>query len=293
MSCAHRDVSKDSLVTIAQVDTRASSRDAREYNSDRTPRSHHLILNLLSSLLYRRRITRLISRDYSSPMSALLDRFNAAESFALASVDAISVEDVRHQLQSHIAVDVMIEGLDQRFTDSIIAEGCATPRLFLERTLARLPPILGGADSAAMIAFDETPDRCQKHSSKGTLSVVLVFCFRIRLYYAARQVVAMFNLDSTRVRLRNVLRFATCRSLTDAAPRQPISYLPTRQARKPPTYYDAAIPAVNLECLPTTTHPDSLSAPLNYRLGFWRVQCAVLRRCTSLVRLTDESSPRV
>ena len=38
----------------------------------------------------------------------------------------------------------MIEGFDQRFTDSIITEGCATPRLFLERILARLPPTLGG-----------------------------------------------------------------------------------------------------------------------------------------------------
>ena len=193
VSCAHQDVRENSLVTIAQVDTRATSRDAREYISDRTPRSRHLILNLLSSLLYRHRITRLISRDYSFPMSALLDRFDAAEIIALASVDAISVEDARNQLQSHIAVDVMIEGFDQRFTDTIIAEGCATPRLFLERTLARLPPTLAGVDSAAMIACDETPVRCEKQSSKGTLSVALVFCFRIRSYYAARQVVAMFN----------------------------------------------------------------------------------------------------
>ena len=60
-------------------------------------------------------------------MSALLDRFDAAEIFVLASVDAISVEEARNQLQSHIAVDVMIEGLDQRFIDSITSESCATP----------------------------------------------------------------------------------------------------------------------------------------------------------------------
>ena len=72
-------------------------------------------------------------------MSALLNRFDAAEIFAFASVDAISVEDAQNQRQSHNAVDVMIEGFDQRFTDSIIAEGCATPRLFRKRTLARLP----------------------------------------------------------------------------------------------------------------------------------------------------------
>ena len=41
-----------------------------------------------------------------------------------------------------------------------MAEGCATPRLFLERTLARLPPTLGGVDFAAMIAFDELRIRC-------------------------------------------------------------------------------------------------------------------------------------
>ena len=64
-------------------------------------------------------------------MSALLDLFDAAGIFALGSVDAISVEDARNQLQSHRAVDMMIEGLDQRFTDSIIAEGCAIPRLYL------------------------------------------------------------------------------------------------------------------------------------------------------------------
>ena len=76
-------------------------------------------------------------------MSAPLDRFDAAEIFAAASVEAISVKDALRQLQSHIAVDVMIENLDQRFTDSIPFEGSATPRLFLERTVARLPPTLG------------------------------------------------------------------------------------------------------------------------------------------------------
>ena len=45
-------------------------------------------------------------------MSALLDRFNTAGIFALASVNAISVDDARNQLQSQIAFDVMIEGLD-------------------------------------------------------------------------------------------------------------------------------------------------------------------------------------
>ena len=124
-----------------------------------------MILNLPSSLLYRRRVSRLVSRDYSSSMSAPLDRFNAADIFALASVDAISVEDARNQLQSHSAVDVMIEGLDQRFTDSITSNSCATPRLFLERTLARLPPTLGGVYSAAMIACDKTLVRCKKQSS--------------------------------------------------------------------------------------------------------------------------------
>ena len=126
-------------------------------------------------------------------MSALRDRFDAAKIFGLTSVDAISVEVARNQLQSHIAVDVMIEGFDQRFIDLIMAEGCATPRLFLERTLARLPPTLGGVYYAAMIACDEIPVRCEKQSPDGTLSVALVFCFRVRSYYAARHVVTMFN----------------------------------------------------------------------------------------------------
>ena len=68
-------------------------------------------------------------------MFALLDRFDAAESLALSRVDAISVDDAQNQLQSHIEVDVMIEGFHQRFTDKIMAEGCATPRLFFERKI--------------------------------------------------------------------------------------------------------------------------------------------------------------
>ena len=44
-----------------------------------------------------------------------------------------------------------------------------------------------------MIACNETPVHCKKQPPEGTLSVALVFCFRVRSYYAARQVVAMFN----------------------------------------------------------------------------------------------------
>ena len=81
VSCAHRGIREYLLVTNAQVDTRATSRDAREYNSDRKPRNHYLILNLPSSLHYRRRISRLVSRDYLSPMSldsiaSMLPRFS-------------------------------------------------------------------------------------------------------------------------------------------------------------------------------------------------------------------------
>ena len=151
------------------------------------------MLNLSSLLLYRRCIARLISRDHSSPMSASLDRFDAAEIFAFTSVEAMFEEDVRNQLQSNGAVDVMIECFDLRFIDSIIAESCATPRLVLKRTLAKLQLTLGGVYSAAMIACDETLVRCEKKSPEGTLFIAFVFCFRIRTYYAARQVVAMFN----------------------------------------------------------------------------------------------------
>ena len=44
-----------------------------------------------------------------------------------------------------------------------------------------------------MIACDDTPVRCENQSTEGTLSVSPVFWFRIRTYYAARQVFAMFN----------------------------------------------------------------------------------------------------
>ena len=112
VSCAHRGVFEGSLANIAQLDKRATARDTQEYNSSRRPQTCDLILNVLSSLLYRRRISRLVSRYRSSPMSALLDRFDAVEIFALASFDAISEDDARNQLQSQIAFDVMIEGLD-------------------------------------------------------------------------------------------------------------------------------------------------------------------------------------
>ena len=74
-----------------------------------------------------------------------------------------------------------------------MTEDCATLCLFLERTLARLPPTLGGVYSAAMIACDKLPIRFEKQSPEGTLSVAFVFCFRVRSYYSARQVVSMFN----------------------------------------------------------------------------------------------------
>ena len=83
VSCAHRGVLEGFLAQIAQVDTRATARDAHEYNRSRTQRTRDLILNLPSSSFYRRRIFRLVSHDRSSPMSALLDRFDAAEMFAL------------------------------------------------------------------------------------------------------------------------------------------------------------------------------------------------------------------
>ena len=56
VSCAHRGVLEGSLAKIAQVDTCATERDAHEYNNNRTPRTRNLILNIPSSLLYRRRI---------------------------------------------------------------------------------------------------------------------------------------------------------------------------------------------------------------------------------------------
>ena len=45
-------------------------------------------------------------------MSSLINCIDVAEISAAASIDAISVEDARNQLQSYCAVDVMIEDLD-------------------------------------------------------------------------------------------------------------------------------------------------------------------------------------
>ena len=168
-------------------------------------------------------------------MSVLLDRIDAGEIFAAASVDAISLKEARNQLQSYSAVDRIIEGLDQRFTDAIAAEGCATPRLFLERTFARLPPTLGSVYSAEMIACDEAFVRCEKQSPEGTLSVALVFWFRARSYYAARQVFAMFNrrFDSRPIEEHFGLLRADPAQTASRLPLLPLILLPTRRARKP------------------------------------------------------------
>ena len=101
-------------------------------------------------------------------MSAPHDVFDAAEIFAVPTVDLISMEDARLQLQNHIGVDVIIEGLDQRFTDSITSQCCATSHLFLEQTLARLPATLGDVYSPAIIVCDKTTVRCEKQSSENT-----------------------------------------------------------------------------------------------------------------------------
>ena len=169
------------------------TRDVWEYKTSDTSLNRYLILNLSSSCFHRRRISKITLRVYSSSMNSLFDRFDAAEIIAATLVDAISVKNARSQLQSQIAVEVIGKDIDQRFTYSIAAEGCATFCKFLEGTLARLPLTLGCVYLAAMIACDETPVRCGKQSSEGTLSVGLVVCFCIRLYYAARQVFAMFN----------------------------------------------------------------------------------------------------
>ena len=66
VSCAHRGNREESLAKIAKDDTRATVRDAHEYNSSRTPRTRDLILRLPSSLLYRRRISRRLARSFVS-----------------------------------------------------------------------------------------------------------------------------------------------------------------------------------------------------------------------------------
>ena len=150
----------------------------------------------------------------------------------------------------------MIEGLDQRFTDSIIAEGCATPRLFLERTLARLPPTLGGVYFAAMIARDETPVCCDKQSPEGTQSVALVCCFAYARNTRRVKLSRCSPADSTRARSLNGSRSALCRSRRDVAsrlPLLPLSPLPTRRALRPPITLRRSNPSFKVR-LPALDH---------------------------------------
>ena len=147
------------------------------------------------------------------------------------------MEDARRQLQSHIAVDVMIEGLDQRLTDSITYEGCTS------NAHARLPPTLGGVYSAAMIACHERPVSCEKQSPEGALSVALVFCFRIPSYYAAHQVLAMFNrrFDSRPIAERPWVWYVSIPNKRSVAPAAAAAQSVTdaSSSQAPPTHYDA------------------------------------------------------
>ena len=77
--------------------------------------------------------------------------------------------------------------------------------------------------------------------------------------------------DVTRARSRNGSRSATCGSRTDEASRLPLlllSPLPTRRNRRPPSHYDAEIPAVKLECRLSTTDPDPLTDSSTPGLAF-------------------------
>ena len=101
--------------------------------------------------------------------------------------------------------------------------------------------------------------------------------------------------DSNRARSRNVSYFATCQFRTEAESSLhllSLSPLPRRLVCKPApphTHCNTAIPVVDYEYCPPTTNLDPISASLDSRLGFYRVQCAVFRRCTSLVHLADKS----
>ena len=175
----------------------------------------------------------------------------------------------------------MIEGINQRFTDSITSESCATFCLFLERTLARLPPTLGDVYSAAMIACNETSVRCEKQSSEGSLSVALVFCFRIRSYYAMRQVFAMFNRRFESLPVAK--RLSVCCANFAQTQRRACRYCRSVRYRGVeltnfPTHFDAAITNVQLECRLSTTDFDFLTALLDPRLGVRRIRCAVFWR---------------
>ena len=116
-----------------------------------TPQYCQLIFNLLSLLCYYRYISRLKLRHYLSLMVSMLNRVDAVEIIVAALVDAIFVKVARSKLKSHIAVDVLINGIDQFFIDLITSESCTIFRPFLESTLARLPPTLSGVYSVAMI----------------------------------------------------------------------------------------------------------------------------------------------
>ena len=60
MSCEHRFIQDDLLVTITQVDTSGKSQNKREYNIRDISQYHHIILNFPNLLLIRLSISRII-----------------------------------------------------------------------------------------------------------------------------------------------------------------------------------------------------------------------------------------
>ena len=86
-------------------------------------------------------------------MSSLAD----TQLFADVPTGLVLLDIAREQLKSFPIIDVVIEGLDQDFSESIAEKHFVTVREFLLDVIAKFGLDLGGLYSAALLYSDDQP----------------------------------------------------------------------------------------------------------------------------------------
>ena len=104
----------------------------------------------------------------------------------------VSLNTACEQLKSFPTFDVVIEGLDQQFTESIAEKHFVTVREFLLDAIKKLGLDLGGLYSAAHLYSDDLPRRSRVRLQSAVTDTIGVYHFRIYLMHTAQSVVNLF-----------------------------------------------------------------------------------------------------
>ena len=112
--------------------------------------------------------------------------------FADVPTGLVSLDTAREQLKTFQIIDVVIEGLDQEFSESIAEKHFVTVREFLLDAIAKFCPELGGLYSAALLYSDDKPRRFRVRLQSGVTDTIGVYHFRIYSMHAAQSVMNLF-----------------------------------------------------------------------------------------------------